>query len=137
MPQVTVTRRLRFNAAHRLHNPALSDAENCALFGKDNNPNGHGHNYALEVSVADDVDDRTGYVMDLGELRRIVEEKVIDKLDHRHMNTDVDFLRGLNPTSENVVVACWHALAPRIPRGRLVRLRLHETENNYVEYEGC
>jgi 6-pyruvoyltetrahydropterin/6-carboxytetrahydropterin synthase len=82
------------------------------------------------------VDGRTGYVIDLGALRRIVQDEVIDKLDHRHMNEDVDFLRGVNPTSENVVVACWRVLEPHVRPGRLTRLRLHETENNYVEYEG-
>jgi 6-pyruvoyltetrahydropterin/6-carboxytetrahydropterin synthase len=136
MSQVTVTRRLRFNAAHRLHNPALSEEENRGLYGADNNRNGHGHNYVLEVSVAGEVDGRTGYVIDLGALRHIVQEEIIDKLDHRHMNEDVDFLRGVNPTSENVVVACWRALEPHVRPGRLTRLRLHETENNYVEYEG-
>jgi 6-pyruvoyltetrahydropterin/6-carboxytetrahydropterin synthase len=135
-PEVTVTRRLRFSAAHRLHNPALSDEQNRALFGKDNSPAGHGHNYTLEVSVAGRVDERTGYVIDLGKLRRLVQEEVIDKLDHRHMNVDVDFLRGVNPTSENVVVACWRVLNPCVSPGRLTRLRLYETENNYVEYEG-
>lgn len=133
---VTVTRRLRFNAAHRLHNPALSAEENRALFGRDNNPHGHGHNYELEVSVTGAMDDRTGYVIDLGELRRIVEDEVISQLDHRHMNMDVPFLRGINPTCENLVVACWRLLAPRIAPGRLTRLRLHETEHNYVEYDG-
>jgi 6-pyruvoyltetrahydropterin/6-carboxytetrahydropterin synthase len=136
MPLVTVTRRLRFNAAHRLHNPALSAEENRALFGRDNNPHGHGHNYELEVSVTGVIDDQTGYVIDLGELRRIVEDAIISQLDHRHMNMDVPFLRGVNPTSENVVVACWHVLAPRLTPGRLTRLRLHETGNNYVEYDG-
>jgi 6-pyruvoyltetrahydropterin/6-carboxytetrahydropterin synthase len=136
MPQVTVTRRLRFNAAHRLHNPALSAEENRALFGRDNNPHGHGHNYDLEVSVTGAIDDRTGYVIDLGELGRIVEEAIISQLDHRHMNEDVPFLRDVNPTAENIVVACWRVLEPRLRPGRLTRLRLHETENNHVEYEG-
>jgi 6-pyruvoyltetrahydropterin/6-carboxytetrahydropterin synthase len=136
MPTVTVMRCLAFNAAHRLHNPALSEAENRALYGRDNNPHGHGHNYVLEVSVAGEVDDRTGYVLDLGALRRLVQEEVIDQMDHRHLNEDVDFLREINLTSEHVVVACWRALEPRIGPGRLARLRLHETENNHVEYTG-
>jgi 6-pyruvoyltetrahydropterin/6-carboxytetrahydropterin synthase len=136
MPLVTVTRRLRFNAAHRLHNPALSAKENRTLFGRDNNPHGHGHNYELEVSVTGPIDDRTGYVIDLGELQRIVEDELISQLDHRHMNMDVPFLRGVNPTSENIVVACWRVLESRLTPGRLTRLRLHETENNYVEYDG-
>ena len=97
MPTVTVTRLLRFNAAHRVHNPALSDAENAALFGKCNNPNWHGHNYILDVSVAGPVDARTGYVMDLGELKRVVQREIIDKVDHRNMNLEVPFMRGLIP----------------------------------------
>ena len=136
MPVVTVTRRLRFNAAHRVHNPALSDAENTALFGKCNNPNWHGHNYALEVSVEGEVDPVTGYVIDLGALRDVVERTVIEHLDHRNLNLDVAFLRGINPTSENLVVAIWGVLQPHVHPGRLTKLRLRETENNYVDYDG-
>ena len=136
MPEVTVTRRLTFNAAHRVHNPALSDAENRTLFGKCNNPNWHGHNYVLEVSVTGPVDERTGYVIDLGALKRIVEEEVVGKVDHRNLNVEVDFMSGINPTTENIIVACWRVLEPRVRPGRLTRLRLMETENNYVEYEG-
>ena len=136
MPVVTATRVLRFNAAHRIHNPELSDEENARLFGKCNNPNWHGHNYTLEVSVTGEIDPVTGYVVDLGRLKRIVEREVIDKVDHRNMNLDVEFMRGINPTAENIVVACWRVLAPRVSPGTLTRLRLWETENNYVEYEG-
>ena len=136
MPQVLVTKRLRFNAAHRVHNPSLSDEENRALFGMCNNPNWHGHNYVLEVTVAGPIDDRTGYVIDLGKLRAIVEREVIDKVDHRNMNLEVEFLRGTNPTAENIVVACWRVLAAHVAPGTLHRLRLWETENNYVEYDG-
>jgi 6-pyruvoyltetrahydropterin/6-carboxytetrahydropterin synthase len=136
MPVVTVTRRLTFNAAHRVHNPALSDAENQSLFGKCNNPNWHGHNYVLEVSVTGPIDEKTGYVMDLGALKRVVQDEVVGKMDHRNLNLEVDFMHGINPTTENIVVACWRALEPRIRPNRLTRLRLIETENNYVEYEG-
>ncbi len=136
MAIVTVTRRLRFNAAHRIHNPALSDEENQRLFGKCNNPNWHGHNYVLEVSVRGPVDGRTGYVIDLGALRDVVEREVIDKTDHRNLNLDVDYMRGINPTTENVVVAMWRVLVPAVQPAQLVRLRLWETENNYAEYEG-
>jgi 6-pyruvoyltetrahydropterin/6-carboxytetrahydropterin synthase len=136
MPNVTVTRRMRFNAAHRVHNPALSDEENRTLFGKCNNPNWHGHNYVLEVAVEGPIDDRTGYVVDLSLLQAIVQREVIDHVDHRNMNVDVEFMRGINPTSENIVVACWRALEGHVAPGRLRRLRLWETENNYVEYEG-
>lgn len=136
MPIVTVTRRLRFNAAHRVHNPALSDAENSALYGKCNNPNWHGHNYVLEVSVTGPVDERTGYVIDLGKLRAIVEREVLEEMDHRNMNVDVPIMRGINPTAENIVLAIWRALESRVAPGRLARLKLWETENNYVEYSG-
>ena len=136
MPEVTVTRRLTFNAAHRVHNPSLSDAENNRLFGKCNNPNWHGHNYVLEVSVTGPVSAQTGYVIDLGILKRIVQEQVVDKMDHRNLNLEVDFMRELIPTTENIVVACWRVLENAIAPARLSRLRLWETENNYVEYEG-
>lgn len=136
MATVTVTRRLRFNAAHRVHNPALSDDENVRLFGKCNNPNWHGHNYTLEVSVRGPIDERTGYVIDLGALRDIVEREVVAQTDHRNFNIDVPYMQGIIPTTENIVVAMWREIAPAIAPAALVRLRLWETENNYVEYEG-
>lgn len=136
MPQVTVTRRLHFNAAHRVHNPALSDEENRELFGKCNNPNWHGHNYVLDVSVRGEVSARTGYVMDLAVLKRIVEKAVIDRVDHRNFNLDVDFMRGTIPTSENIVIAFWQLIEPLVAPATLVRLVLWETPNHYVEYEG-
>jgi 6-pyruvoyltetrahydropterin/6-carboxytetrahydropterin synthase len=136
MPEVTVTRRLTFNAAHRVHNPALSDSENDALFGKCNNPNWHGHNYVLEVSVTGPIDDRTGYVIDLGALKRLVQDTVVDRVDHRNLNIEVEFMRDVIPTTENIVVAFWRVLEPRLRPARLTRLKLWETENNYVEYQG-
>ena len=136
MPDVTVTRRLMFNAAHRVHNPTLSDEENARLFGKCNNPNWHGHNYTLDVSVQGPIDARTGYVMDLGVLKQLVEERVVDKIDHKNFNLDVDFMRGVIPTSENIIVAIWRELEPAIRPSRLTRLVLWETTNNYVEYSG-
>ena len=136
MPDVTVTRRLMFNAAHRVHNPALSDEENARLFGKCNNANWHGHNYTLDVSVQGAIDERTGYVIDLAVLKRLVEERVVDKIDHRNFNLDVDVMRGVIPTSENIIVAVWRELEPAIRPGRLTRLVLWETPNNYVEYSG-
>ena len=136
MPRVTVTRRLRFNAAHRVHNPALSDDENAAIFGKCNNPNWHGHNYTLDVSLEGDIDERTGYVFDLGALKQLVEREVVDKVDHRNFNLDVDFMEAVIPTSENIVVAFWRLLVDRVKPARLSKLVLWETENNYVEYTG-
>jgi 6-pyruvoyltetrahydropterin/6-carboxytetrahydropterin synthase len=135
-PLVTVTRRLLFNAAHRVYNPALSDAENDALFGKCNNPNWHGHNYTLDVSVTGPIDERTGYVIDLGALKRIVEREVVNKADHKNFNLEVDFMDGLIPTTENIVVAIWRVLEPAISPGKLTKLVLWETPNNYVEYDG-
>jgi len=135
-PHVTITRRLMFNAAHRVHNPALTDAENAATFGKCNNPNWHGHNYTLDVSVTGPIDERTGYVIDLGRLKTIVEREVVDKADHKNFNLEVDFMRGQIPTTENIVVAMWRVLEPAISPAKLTRLVLWETANNYVEYDG-
>jgi 6-pyruvoyltetrahydropterin/6-carboxytetrahydropterin synthase len=136
MPTVTITRRLQFNAAHRVHNPALSDEENHALFGKCNNPNWHGHNYTLDVSVSGVPDPRTGYVIDLGMLKQIVEREVVNKVDHRNFNLEVDFMKDIIPTTENIIVQMWRVLEPAIAPARLKRLVLWETSNNYVEYEG-
>ena len=136
MPQVTVTLLLRFNAAHRVHNPALSDEENVRLFGKCNNPNWHGHNYTLEVSITGEPDAITGYVIDLGLVKRIVEKEYVDLVDHKNFNLDVPFMKDINPTTENIIVACWRRLEPALKPARLARLKIWETENHYVEYEG-
>jgi 6-pyruvoyltetrahydropterin/6-carboxytetrahydropterin synthase len=136
MPSVTVTRRMRFNAAHRVFNPAFSDAENDATFGKCNNPNWHGHNYTLDVSVEGPIDDETGYVLDLAKLRDIIERDVVGLVDHRNLNLDVPFMKGVIPTSENIIVAFWKILARAVAPARLSKLVLWETENNYVEYSG-
>jgi len=136
MPNVTVVRRVQFNAAHRVHNPSLSDEENKALFGKCNNPNWHGHNYTLDVFVTGPVDERTGYVIDLAQVKAIVQREVVDKADHRNFNLEVDFMRGVIPTTENIVVGMWRVLEPHISPGRLTKLVLWETPNNYVEYDG-
>ena len=135
MPTVTVTRHVHFNAAHRLHNPSLSDDENRRVFGPCNNPNFHGHNYELEVAVAGEVDPVTGFVANLDEVKRIVEQHVVSYLDHRNLNLDVPEFRELNPTTENLVVVIWRLLEGRLP-GRLARLVLWETPRNYVVYEG-
>ncbi len=137
MPTVYVTRRLTFNAAHRLHNPDESDEWNRATFGLCNNANWHGHNYELEVTVAGEPDAATGYVLDLADLKQIVNARVVDDLDHRNLNLDVDWLRGLMPSTENVAVAIWRRLEGAIPGpGRLVEVTLHETPRNRVTYRG-
>jgi 6-pyruvoyltetrahydropterin/6-carboxytetrahydropterin synthase len=131
-----VTRRMRFNAAHRVFNPAFSDVQNEATFGKCNNPNWHGHNYDLEVSVEGEIDPDTGYVLDLAKLRDIVDRALIEQVDHRNFNLDVEFMKGIIPTAENIIVEFWKILEPAVAPARLTKLLLRETENNYVEYNG-
>jgi 6-pyruvoyltetrahydropterin/6-carboxytetrahydropterin synthase len=136
-PLVRVTRRLHFNAAHRLYRPDWSDERNAEVFGPCANPHWHGHNYEIEVTVEGRINPETGYVMDLGDLKARVNEAVIDQVDHRNLNVEVPWLEGLNPTTENFVVAIWARLEPLMPSGvRLARLVLWETPRNYVEYEG-
>jgi 6-pyruvoyltetrahydropterin/6-carboxytetrahydropterin synthase len=136
MPRCVIARRVHFNAAHRLHNPARSDEWNRATFGPCNNANYHGHNYELDVLVEGEIDPDTGYVLDVGVLRRIVEDAVLAELDHRNLNLDVPWFRDRIPSAENIAVFCWERLAPLMPQGRLQRIRLWETPRNYVDYEG-
>lgn len=133
---VYVTRQVHFNAAHRLHNPARSAAWNRATFGPCNNPRWHGHNYVLEVTVRGEPDPDTGYVIDLGELKRVLEEAVVGPCDHRNLNEEVPWLRGVVPTTENLVIAFWERIVSRLPRGELFRVRLFETPRNYADYYG-
>jgi 6-pyruvoyltetrahydropterin/6-carboxytetrahydropterin synthase len=137
MARVRVTRRLHFCAAHRLGREDWSREQNARVFGACSNENWHGHNYELDVTVAGPIDPQTGYVLDLKVLRELVERSVINDLDHRNLNLDVDWLGGVNPTTENLVVAIWDRLAARLPDGiALERLVLWETPRNYVEYAG-
>jgi 6-pyruvoyltetrahydropterin/6-carboxytetrahydropterin synthase len=133
---VLVTRQVHFNAAHRLHNPAKSAAWNRRTYGPCNNPQGHGHNYVLEVTVAGEPDTDTGYVIDLGELKALLEERILRHVDHRNLNTEVRWLRGVIPTSENLAIAFWQRLEKHLPAGRLHRVRLYETPRNFVDYHG-
>ncbi len=133
---IYVSRREVFSASHRLHNPALNDEENRALFGKCNSPNGHGHNYTLIITVGGEIDPVSGYLIDLKKLKDIVKENVIDKVDHKNLNMDVDFLKGVITTTENLAVAFWKILADKIPSGRLYSVKIAETENNFFEYKG-
>ncbi|HEX9376968.1 MAG TPA: 6-carboxytetrahydropterin synthase [Actinomycetota bacterium] len=130
---VVVTRRETFTAGHRLFNPSFSDERNLAVFGKCSSPSGHGHNYVMEVSVAGDLDPETGYVMDLGTLSAVLHEAVIADVDHRNLNTDVDWLAGRIPTTEVLADAIWDRLEQRLPAGRLWRVRIRETEKNWAE----
>ena len=137
MARVRVTRRLHFSAAHRLERPGWSDERNRAVFGLCANPNWHGHNYELDVTVEGEVDPETGFVMDLKVLKELVESRVVDDLDHRNLNLDVPWLEGVNPTTEQLVVGIWRRLEGSLPgAGRLVKLVLWETPRNYVEYSG-
>ncbi len=135
MPTVAVTRRVHFNSAHRLHNPDLSDAENRRLYGACNNPHFHGHNYELDITVTGEIDPVSGYVADLGTVKRIAEERVVQRLDHRNLNLEVPEFAEHNPTTENLVVVIWRLLDGHLP-GTLTRLVLWETPRNYVTYEG-
>ena len=125
-----------FSAAHRLHREDWDEARNRRVFDKCNNPNGHGHTYGLEVTVEGEIDRETGYLMDFGDLRRAVDEAVIRKVDRSHLNHDVDFLSGVNPTAENIAVGIWGQLAGRVAPAKLVRITLQETDRNRVVYEG-
>lgn len=137
MPRVYITRKVHFNAAHRLHNPEKSDEWNRATFGKCNNPNWHGHNYELEVTVSGEPDTETGYVIDLSELKSLVQKRVVDKFDHKNLNLDVDFLSGIMPSTENVAVAIWQQLVDEIPApAKLFEVTLRETPRNSVTYRG-
>ena len=131
-----VTARLTFSAAHRLHNPNRDAAWNREIYGKCDNPRGHGHNYALEVSVQGRIDPETGMVIDLKRLKDIMRARVIDRVDHTSLNEDVDFLRDVIPTAENLARCFWQQLAPAITDGRLYEVVLHETERNSVRYRG-
>lgn len=133
---VYVTRKVHFSASHRLFNPNFTDEKNEAIFDKCNNLNGHGHNYTLEVTVRGIPDPLTGYVIDLKLLRDLLEHKIIDKVDHKHLNYDVDFLEGIIPSAENVAVQFWGIIKDNLPIGELHSLKLFESDSNFVEYFG-
>lgn len=136
MPRAIVARRVHFNAAHRLHNPARDDEWNRRTFGPCNNPNYHGHNYEAELQVEGEIDPETGYVLDVSILKALFDEHVHAVLDHRNLNLDVAWFADRLPSAENIAVFIWEHIAPRIPAGRLARVRLWETPRNYVEYTG-
>ncbi len=133
---VYLTRRTTFNAAHRLWSSALTEEENFAIYDKCTNPNGHGHNYVLEVTVRGTPDPRTGMLLNLTALKQAVNEHVIDWVDHKHLNYDVPWLEGCIPTTEVLVVKFWERLVHVFPEGLLYEVKLHETENNIASYRG-
>lgn len=135
-PIAYLTRRATFSASHRLHSHKLSDEENRRLFGKCNHIHGHGHNYVLEVTVKGAIDPLTGIVINLVELKDIIEEAIIRHVDHLHLNMDVPEFSYLNPTAENMAVVFWRWLEKALPSGLLYEVKLHETENNVAIYRG-
>ena len=133
---IFITRKIEFSAGHRLFNPDFSDEKNKATFGLCNNPNGHGHNYVLEVTLSGEVCNDTGMVFDLKELKKLTQREIIDKVDHKNLNVDVDYLKGIIPTAENLAIKFWELLEPKITKGRLHEIKLYESERNYVTYKG-
>ena len=133
---VYLTRKIEFSAAHRYHNPAFSAEENRRIFGKCNNPNGHGHNYVLEVTVGGETDPKTGMVLDLKELKELMEREVMERMDHRSLNHEVPELAGQIPTCETIAAFVWKLLEPKIRLGRLTRVRLWESPDLYVDCYG-
>ena len=130
---VYLTRKIEFSAAHLYHNPALSAEENRRVFGKCNNPHGHGHNYTLEVTIAGEPDPITGMVLDLKELKDILESEIMQRMDHRFLNHEVAELEGQIPTCENVARVIWNLLEAKIPKGRLHRVRLYESADLFAD----
>jgi 6-pyruvoyltetrahydropterin/6-carboxytetrahydropterin synthase len=132
--KVAVYRKEHFNAAHRLYNRDWDDQMNSNVFGKCSLPNYHGHNYELEIKVVGEVDDRTGYVMDMKKLSDLAEEKVLQKFDHKNLNLDTEEFRNLNPTAENIAIVIYDLLRPHIDAKLDLYIRLYETPRNFVDY---
>jgi len=133
---IYVTRRAEFSASHYYHNPNFSPQENQRIFGKCNNPLGHGHNYTVEVTVAGDIDPVTGMVLNLKDLKALLEQEVVQRMDHKFLNKEVPAFAGKNPTTENLAVEIWNLLAPKLLRGRLHRIRVYETPDLFADYFG-
>ena len=134
--KIAVYRKEHFNAAHRLHNPSLSDAENALIFGKCNYVNYHGHNYELIVKVIGEIDPKTGYVIDLKILSDLINQNVIEKFDHKNLNLDTIEFKDLNPTAENIAMVIYNLIRNKLDKQYELKLVLYETERNYVEYPG-
>ena len=132
--KVKVSRKEHFNAAHRLYNPGWSDERNASVFGKCSNPNYHGHNYEVIVSVVGEPNPETGYVYDMKVLSDLIKENVLRKFDHRNLNLDTEYFKNLNPTAENIAVVIWRILRQKIDSNLELKITLYETERNFVEY---
>ncbi len=133
---IYVTRRAEFSASHYYHNPDFTPEENRRRFGKCNNPLGHGHNYTLEVTVGGSVDPATGMVLDLKELKMLLEQEVLQLLDHKFLNKEVPAFASKNPTTENMAIEIWNLLSPKLTHGHLHRIRVYETSDLFVDYYG-
>lgn len=135
---IYITRRERFNAAHRLFRQDFTDEQNLEVFGKCSNPNWHGHNYELFVTVKGEIDESTGFLLNLKKLSKVIREKVIAKLDHKNINLEVDFMQGKLASTENLAVGIWEELEKIILSlgAELHRIKVSESENNYAEYFG-
>lgn len=133
---IYVTRRAEFSASHFYHNPELSPEENQRIFGKCANPHGHGHNYAVEVTVGGEIDPKTGMVMDLKDLKKLLESEVLDLMDHKFLNKEVPVFSSKLPTTENIAIEIWKMIEPKLRVGKLHRIRLYETPDLFVEYFG-
>lgn len=133
---VYLTRRAEFSASHYYHNPEFTPEENRRIFGKCNNPLGHGHNYVLEVTVKGEVDARSGFVVDLKDLKEILNREVLDALDHRFLNKEVPEFEHAIPTTENLAIAIWDRLQPKLRVAQLHRVRVYETPDLFVDFYG-
>ncbi|MEK6579306.1 MAG: 6-carboxytetrahydropterin synthase [Bdellovibrionota bacterium] len=136
MPIAYLSRRTTFCASHRLHSDSLSASENLKIFGKCNSANGHGHNYELEVTVRGEIDSKSGMIMNLTELKSVIESAILAEVDHKHINLDCPSFRGINPTAENIAFVFWNLLLPKLPKGALYEVRIRETENNVAYFRG-
>jgi len=135
---IYITRRERFNAAHRLYRKDYDDQKNYEVFGPCSNPNWHGHNYVMWVTIKGELNPETGFLVNLKEVSRILKEKVVEKLDHKNMNTEVDFMKGHFASTENLAIAIWEQIDQPIRElgAQLYSIKISETENNFVEYYG-
>lgn len=135
---IFLTRRERFNAAHQLFNPEWSAEKNYKVYGKCSNPNWHGHNYELHVTIKGEINEKLGYVADLKQLSKIIKKKVINELDHKNINLEVSFMQGKVASTENLAISIWEVLFPHIKElgAELYKIKITETENNSVEYFG-
>lgn len=133
---LTVYRKAHFNAAHRLYRKDWSDEENFAFFGKCSNPNYHGHNYELEVGISGEIDEKTGFLMDMNLLRDLIKEEVEEAFDHKNLNLEVPEFKTLNPTMENIAMVIWEKLRKRIDTKYKISIKLYETPRNFVVYTG-